>query len=77
MFTTLDGKAAPPETELDLRGYLGSRPVRIGNGARSQFQLDALANVLLAAKLIYARSERRPHWDTLEAIAEFIVERWR
>lgn len=36
VFTTLDGEAAPEETYLDLADYGGSRPVRIGNGARDQ-----------------------------------------
>jgi GH15 family glucan-1,4-alpha-glucosidase len=78
VFTTLDGELAPEETILDhLAGYRGSRPVRIGNGARDQMQIDAFANVLLAAKLIYRRSDQRPHWDAVEEIAEFLVRHWQ
>ncbi|OHV79945.1 glycoside hydrolase family 15 protein [Ensifer sp. LCM 4579] len=77
VFTTLDGKTAPEEKSLDLAGYGGSRPVRIGNGARDQMQLDGFANVLLAAKLIYRRSGERPHWNTVEEIAKFLVRHWR
>ena len=77
IMTTLDGDAAPGEELLDLQGYLGSRPIRVGNNAGSQMQLDAFGNVLLAAKLIYQRSDQRPHWDAVEAIAEFLVEHWQ
>lgn len=77
VFTTLDGETAPEETSLPLTGYGGSRPVRIGNAARDQMQLDGFANVLLAAKLIYHRSGERPHWNTVEEIAEFLVRHWR
>ena len=77
VFTNLDGQRAPGEEVLDLAGYLDSRPVRIGNNARDQLQLDAFANVLLAAKLIYQLSDERPHWDAVEEIAELLVEHWR
>jgi len=76
VLATPDGKAAPGEERLPLAGYLGSRPVLAGNGAGSQFQLDAFANVLLAAKLLYARTEDRPHWDTVAAVADFVAEHW-
>jgi GH15 family glucan-1,4-alpha-glucosidase len=41
------GRIAPHERELDcLSGYFGSRPVRIGNGARHQLQLDIYGEVI-------------------------------
>src|SRR5439155_11855306 len=41
------GERYLPEIELDhLEGYRGSRPVRIGNGAASQFQLDTFGSCL-------------------------------
>lgn len=76
VFATLDHERAPAEQDLDLAGCLDSRPVRIGNGARDQLQLDAFANVLLAAKLIYQRTERRPHWETVCSIADFLADHW-
>ncbi|MCW2607023.1 MAG: glycoside hydrolase family 15 protein [Frankiales bacterium] len=43
------GERALPELELGhLPGYEGSRPVRIGNGASTQFQLDVYGEVLSA-----------------------------
>jgi GH15 family glucan-1,4-alpha-glucosidase len=49
----VDGTAPPPERALDhLRGYGGARPVRIGNAASEQPQLDVAGEVLeLAAGL--------------------------
>jgi GH15 family glucan-1,4-alpha-glucosidase len=76
-FLSLDFKPAPEESHLDLTGYEGSRPVRIGNGAAEQLQLDGFANVLLAAKLIYGRHHSREHWDTVRQIADYLAENWQ
>src|ERR671935_1278009 len=54
-FYNLDGDASPPERTLDhLDGYRGSRPVRVGNGAANQLQLDTYGELLDSAYL-YAR----------------------
>ena len=76
-FLTVDGGAPPEETELELAGYADSRPVRIGNGARGQLQLDSYGNVLLAAKLIYGRFGTREHWGIIERLAEFLCDHWQ
>ncbi|MDQ3205687.1 MAG: glycoside hydrolase family 15 protein [Pseudomonadota bacterium] len=75
-FLTLDSEPAPAERHLDLPGFQDSRPVRIGNGANEQLQLDGFANVLLAAKLIYGRHDRREHWETVRQIADFLADHW-
>ncbi|WP_282025358.1 glycoside hydrolase family 15 protein [Limimaricola cinnabarinus] len=78
VFTDLDCETAPPETELPLAGWRGSRPVRIGNGAADQLQLDAYANVALAAKLLYreGRSDEHAHWDVVSDICDFLAKSW-
>ena len=54
------GGTTPHEKELDLKGYFASRPVRIGNGARNQLQLDVYGEVIEAAAQ-YA--QRHGHFD--------------
>src|SRR5260370_1669963 len=44
---TLDGNALGPEAVIDtLPGYAGSRPVRVGNLANQQVQLDGFRPVV-------------------------------
>lgn len=58
------------EVELPLEGYRWSRPVRIGNGAYNQFQLDIYGEILNSA-YIY----RRVHFpDTDPDTWEFVNE---
>ncbi|MGI9173351.1 MAG: glycoside hydrolase family 15 protein [Chthoniobacterales bacterium] len=70
----------PPETKLEyLAGYGGSRPVRIGNGAEDQFQLDNYGHILLS--LFYFRhtggkidAQRR---QMVEEITAEVIKLWR
>lgn len=76
-FYSLDKLVAQPEEDLPLQGYQNSRPVRIGNNAMDQLQLDANANILLAAKLLYQKFPEKHHWDTVSSIADHLIERWQ
>jgi GH15 family glucan-1,4-alpha-glucosidase len=73
------GRMAPREKILShFEGYRGSRPVRIGNAARDQFQLDTYGEVVEAAAL-YA--ERRGQLDgtaqrALVGIGRFVAKNW-
>jgi GH15 family glucan-1,4-alpha-glucosidase len=53
---TVTGQAVPLEQALDhLEGYRRSRPVRVGNAAATQVQLDVSGEILEAAHLCYSR----------------------
>jgi GH15 family glucan-1,4-alpha-glucosidase len=65
----LDGGARAPERILPLRGYRGSRPVRVGNAAAAQLQLDTYGELLQTAWL-YATSGHRIDNDIARRLAE-------
>jgi GH15 family glucan-1,4-alpha-glucosidase len=46
---TLRGKTDLPREDIDVPGYRGSRPVRVGNDAQGQLQLGSYADVVDAA----------------------------
>jgi GH15 family glucan-1,4-alpha-glucosidase len=76
---TLDGDPRADEQELGhLSGYRGSKPVRIGNAAIHQLQLDVYGELLDSAYL-YARFGgviRRPLWAELRTVVELAIDRW-
>ena len=53
----LDGSDRATERTLELDGYRGSRPVRVGNAAAAQTQLD-IYGALLQTALVYTPSRR-------------------
>ncbi len=74
------GERMLPEVELDhLLGHAGSRPVRIGNGAVKQLQLDSYGQLLEAAYL-FARAGLEittDNWHFLAGLADVCCDRWR
>ncbi len=75
----LDGGAHTAEGVLDLEGYRGSRPVRVGNAAGTQLQLDTYGSIVDAA-FGYARQGYGLDRDTgrqLAEIADFVCAEWR
>ena len=80
---SITGKRHIPEWTLDwLPGYEGSRPVRIGNGAADQFQLDVYGELSDAAYMgrsygMTARSIPGASWMLQLAVAGFVEQRWR
>jgi GH15 family glucan-1,4-alpha-glucosidase len=50
----IDGNPQVPESALDhLEGYRGSRPVRVGNSAAGQLQLDIYGELMDSVYLYY------------------------
>jgi GH15 family glucan-1,4-alpha-glucosidase len=74
----LSGGADTNETELPLTGYRQSAPVRVGNGASSQLQLDVYGEVLASATLFAeAVGLDRDHGRRLSQIADLVCKLWR
>ncbi|SDY25532.1 trehalose 6-phosphatase [Saccharopolyspora shandongensis] len=76
---TLQGTGLGPEAVIDsLPGYAGSRPVRVGNLADQQVQLDVFGPVVeLIAHLAQATGRIRDvDWDLVKAMAEAVSHRW-
>ena len=62
----IDGRAELPEEVLDhLEGYRGSGPVRIGNGAADQLQLDIYGELIDSVYLYnkYGAADLPRPWD--------------
>jgi GH15 family glucan-1,4-alpha-glucosidase len=76
-FYDLDKKPVPGETLLPGTGYKGSLPIRTGNSAFDQFQLDGQGNVILAAKQVYSIKNDKPHWEIIQGTADYIVKNWK
>lgn len=76
---TVAGQEIPTEGEIsELAGYAGSRPVRIGNAASHQVQLDVFGPI---AELVYHLAKRDApltpaHWRILEALVGAVRSRW-
>lgn len=79
MYSIRGGRLLPEFTLDHLDGHRGSRPVRVGNAAARQTQLDMYGQILQAAYL-YARAEghiSRANWQFLSELAEIVSERWQ
>ncbi len=76
----LDGRAELPETNLDhLAGYAGSRPVRIGNAAYEQLQLDSYGALMDAVYLAnkYGTPISYDGWQAVTRTVDWVCANWR
>jgi GH15 family glucan-1,4-alpha-glucosidase len=76
----LRGETHLPETELThLDGYKGSRPVRIGNEAAQQRQLDIYGELMEAALMLsnYVGKVDAKLWPFLRGVCDYVVEHWQ
>ncbi|MBS0197245.1 MAG: trehalose-phosphatase [Planctomycetes bacterium] len=77
---TVDGRDLGPEAEIGgLAGYAQSRPVRIGNAAALQVQLDVFGPITdLIALLAESGAPISPdHWRMTRAMVEAVESRWQ
>jgi GH15 family glucan-1,4-alpha-glucosidase len=75
----LNGRAKAEEREVALAGYRDSRPVRIGNGAADQLQLDVYGEVLSAAAIFarFAGGLDRDQGRRIAGVANLVCALWR
>lgn len=76
----IDGRKDLPEETLDhLDGYCGSKPVRVGNAAHDQLQLDIYGELLDAVYLFdkYGSPISYEIWLTVQRLVDWVCENWQ
>ncbi len=76
----IEGGRRLTEFELPwLPGYEGSKPVRVGNAASEQFQLDVYGEVLAAVYTgrMLGMTGRADTWSPVRALIEFLEKAWQ
>ncbi len=77
---TVDGEDRLPEFVLDdLDGYRGSKPVRIGNAAAEQLQLDIYGELIQTAYTAWQSRKHlpKPRREILLNVVDYILEHWQ
>ncbi len=75
----IDGRRDLTESELDhLDGYRGSKPVRIGNGAYDQLQLDIYGELLDSVYLFNKHHAPISYdsWNYLRRLVDWVCDNW-
>lgn len=77
-YDLLGGAGVPEVVRSELAGYVDARPVRVGNAAADQFQLDAYAWMIDAgASYLTATGELYSEtWRAMRGYADVLAERW-
>jgi GH15 family glucan-1,4-alpha-glucosidase len=75
----IDGRHNIPETQLDLSGYMNSAPVRLGNSAYNQLQLDIYGELMDAIYLYnkYGTPISYNLWTHLRRLINWVCDNWR
>ena len=76
----IDGRRSLDEVTLDhLDGYRGSKPVRIGNGAYDQLQLDIYGELMDSVYLFnrYGEPISYDFWTKLRQMTNWVCDNWR
>ena len=76
---SLDGKRAPDEENLDFEGYKKSTPVRIGNNATNQVQLDIYGELIDSIYMYdkYAEPISYQLWQHLSHHLNYLTKHWK
>ena len=77
---TIDGRRVMPEETLDhFEGYMGSRPVRIGNEARGHLQLDIYGELMDSVYLYdkYGSPIGHDAWMNVVRLIDWVCAHWR
>ncbi|MFF3906673.1 glycoside hydrolase family 15 protein [Streptomyces sp. NPDC001848] len=75
----IDGRTDLPEYELDhLQGHQGSAPVRVGNAAADQLQLDIYGALIDSIYLYdkWAQPISSDQWDEVCALVDWVCAHW-
>ncbi|MFJ8623249.1 glycoside hydrolase family 15 protein [Kitasatospora sp. NPDC093550] len=75
----IDGRSDLPEYELPhLEGHLGSAPVRVGNAATNQLQLDIYGALIDSVYLYdkWGRPISSDGWEAVGTVADWLCEHW-
>ena len=75
----VDGTSDLTETTLDhFEGWRGSKPVRIGNGASDQLQLDIYGEAMDAIALADAQTGQMAYdgWQSVAKITDWLCDHW-
>jgi GH15 family glucan-1,4-alpha-glucosidase len=75
----IDGRSDLTEETLDhLEGYRGSAPVRVGNAAADQLQLDIYGELIDSVYLYnkYGTPIYHDAWEDLARVVEWVCEHW-
>ncbi len=75
----VDGTSDLKEYEIDLAGYQNSKPVRVGNGASGQRQLDIYGELIDTVYLYdgHAKEITYAFWQNLCEIIQYVCKTWR
>jgi GH15 family glucan-1,4-alpha-glucosidase len=77
---TIDGNTSAEEHTLDhLAGYMNSKPVRVGNAAHEQLQLDIFGELLDGAYLFNKWGEpvSIDFWQSLRRFVDWVCDNWQ